>query len=204
MKAPSKQAFNNHNSMEKKYVWKGLYFDTVEHVSVEHSSDGHTINGTITGEARGMALNVHYSLYAATDWTTQRVAVTVDAETSFWLSFQKNQQGRWIDIQGNILHDLDGCTDVDISMTPFTNTLTINRARLAEKASEETTVLYIDVEQQAYRPVKQRYTCVRQRFYQYENLDTGFTTIVETDADGIVIHYPDIWKRIYPIAPDAK
>ncbi|WP_257668530.1 putative glycolipid-binding domain-containing protein [Parapedobacter tibetensis] len=186
-------------SEEKKYVWQGLYYNTMEHVSIEHTGSGHTINGIIIGEVQGMAMNIHYKLHATDDWTTQSVAITVDAETSFSLAFQKDQHGGWSDGNGNKPLDLAGCIDVDISMTPFTNTLTINRSQLDEGASEETNVVYIDVLKQTCRSVGQRYTRVGQASYKYENLESEFMSVVETDEDGIVINYPGIWRRIYPM-----
>lgn len=172
--------------MEKQqYIWQGLYYRTMEHISVEKNNTGYLIRGQIVGETQGKPLNLWYGISTDSNWITQLVSVSIDSDPVFELTVMKE--------------DFNTYTDVDISMTPFTNTLTINRTKLAIGESTENMVLYIDIENRSHRPVRQRYTRVDADWYRYENLESGFLSMIKIDADGIVIHYPGIWERIYPM-----
>ncbi len=46
------------------------------------------------------------------------------------LSLRSDGAGRWSDDRGRPLPELDGCIDVDISVSPFTNTLPVDAAGL--------------------------------------------------------------------------
>ncbi len=168
----------------QQYVWQGFYYRTMEFVSVEAVGTGYLIKGSIAGETNSKPLDMRYQIKTDTCWATQQVSVWIDSDPIYTLAISKSNLGE--------------CTDVDISMSPFTNTLTINREKLPIGASAENTVRYIDIENRQHKPVRQRYTRVDADWYRYENLESGFVSMVRVDADGIVIHYPGIWERIYP------
>jgi len=48
--------------------------------------------------------------------------------------------------------------------------------------------------------VMQRYTCLERgddgSLYRYEGLGTGFVTNLPVDPDGLVLDYPDIFRRV--------
>jgi uncharacterized protein len=90
---------------------------------------------------------------------------------------------------------------VDISATPFTNTLPIRRMELLPGQAYELTVAYIAVPEMETKPVRQRYTCLEVRpygkLYRYESLSSGYTTELWVDNDGLVIDYPGVFKRVW-------
>jgi hypothetical protein len=51
-------------------------------------------------------------------------------------------KGRWFDAKGTHLAELDGCIDIDISATPFTNTLPIRRLQLKHGAAQVLRCVY--------------------------------------------------------------
>jgi len=89
--------------------------------------------------------------------------------------------------------------DIDISHTPFTNTLPIHRLALTPGESADLLVAYITVPDLSVRPVQQRYTCLSHTtsggVYRYEGLESNFTADLLVDAQGLVVDYPGIWKR---------
>ena len=107
-------------------------------------------------------------------------------------------ENQWFNEKGELLSQFSCCTDIDISITPFTNTLPINRLHLPAGSSKEDTVLYINLPACECKPVKQRYTNLGNNIYKYENLATGFISNIEVDEDGYVVNYPGIWYRILP------
>ncbi len=98
---------------------------------------------------------------------------------------------------------MNGCIDIDISATPFTNTIPIRRLLLKAGESKEIKVVYVDIYNYNLRPVNQRYTCLNSNIngykYRYENLNNGFTAEFFVDKEGFVIDYPDLFKRVYNI-----
>lgn len=188
---------SSQNMKSKKIVWQSSFINTTEFVSIKPGND-FTVKGNITGEAKGTPVNVQYELQIDNNWTIQSVLIKVESDSLFTLFFKKDKQGNWLDANGKSLTDLNGCIDIDISLTPFTNTLPIKRLRLAEGKSEEIKVAYFNLPKPEFKPVRQRYTNLGNNFYKYENLESGFTAVIETDNDGIVINYPGIWHRVYP------
>jgi uncharacterized protein len=97
--------------------------------------------------------------------------------------------------------ELEGCIDIDISATPFTNTLPIRRLGLKPDQSEELTVTYIRVPELLVGPERQRYGCLEDQaeggLYRFEALPSGFTASLPVDADGLVIDYPGLFRRAW-------
>ena len=89
-----------------------------------------------------------------------------------------------------------GCYDIDLACTPFTNTLPIRRLPLHEGDSAELPVVYVDPETLEVRPVTQRYTRTAGHTWRYESVDTGYVTTFEVDEHGLVLDYPDEFRRV--------
>jgi len=178
-------------------VWKSSYINTTEFTTIK-TGKSIIVDGHITGEGFGKLLNVKYKLEINNKWEIKSLLVDLQSDTSFTISLHRDQAEKWVDGNGNIQAQLVNCTDIDISLTPFTNTLPIKRLNLPVGASKEITVIYIDLPSNRYQPVKQRYTNLDNGIYKYENLESGFTSMLEVDENGIVINYPGIWHRIFP------
>lgn len=182
-------------------VWKSSLINTIEYLEIKFDKS-YLTKGQITGEVKGIPVNISYQLHIDTAWSIRSVLIQVESDSSFNLSFYKNENNEWVDINRKLLSDFTGCQDIDISLTPFTNTLPINRLKLAQGQSEEIKLIYFNLPMPEYKPVRQRYTNLGRGSYKYENLETGFTSILEVDEKGIVINYPGIWQRIYPPQTD--
>ncbi len=100
------------------------------------------------------------------------------------------------------MEHLNGCIDVDIGVTPATNALPIKRLGLSAGESREILAAYVPLPSQiadAFIPARaeQRYTCLEVgRLYRYEGLFRNFTAELEIDGAGIVLDYPDTFKRL--------
>jgi hypothetical protein len=88
-----------------------------------------------------------------------------------------------------------GCIDVDIPLTPFTNTLPIRRLQLAPGESKDILVLYCDVLNEQLFAVRQRYRCLSRTKYHYENIPNDFEADIVVDDTGLVIDYPQLFVR---------
>lgn len=180
----------------KQIIWKGIYYNTIEYLHLQSDSTHH-IQGYITGLVNDHPLHVGYHITADLNWETTGVLIKVHDHIEKELQFTK-ENGNWYDKFGTIHEIFEPCIDIDISLTPFTNTLAVNRLSLVEGESREITVLYFDLPAMDVKPVKQRYTRLAESLYRYESLWSGFKADLEVDEDGLVKDYPEIWVREWP------
>jgi uncharacterized protein len=113
------------------------------------------------------------------------------------LSLRTDGLGQWRHGDGRAIDELDGCMDVDIWPTPFTNSFPIRREPLAVGERRQFRMAWIYAPDLTVRPQPQAYTRLADRLYLFENLDgSGFTAQLPVDQDGIVLDYPDLFQRI--------
>jgi hypothetical protein len=147
----------------------------------------------------GEPVNISYKITTDQMWNVLSVLIEVQTVTAFTISLERTSGGNWINEEGVRLPEFDECTDIDISLTPFTNSLPINRLNLTRGDSKVIDVIYINLPKSGYKPVKQRYTNLGEGFYKYESLDSGFVSDIEVDDNGYVINYPGLWQRVFPV-----
>jgi hypothetical protein len=98
---------------------------------------------------------------------------------------------------GRALSSLDGCLDIDIWPTPFTNSFPIRRHPLAVGERRELVVAWAAAPELTVRPVRQRYTRLAERRYRFETLDDdGFQAELAVDEDDVVIDYEGLFRRV--------
>lgn len=180
--------------------WREWEGEGLEHCVCRFTDDGLTLEGVVvtTDEGRHGA---HYRVRTDAAFRTREVRVAFVGGPV--LHVEADGEGHWRDlIDYRALPALDGCVDVDIRITPATNTLPIRRLKLPQGESCDIRVAYVPLPGQAEgaflpRPVEQRYTCLTEEsLYRYEGLDSGFTADIEVDAEGLVLDYPGVFRRI--------
>jgi len=113
------------------------------------------------------------------------------------LSMQTDGQGHWQHRDGRAIDDLDGCVDVDIWPTPFTNSFPIRRERMAVGERRQFRTAWVFAPDLTVHPQAQAYTRLADRLYLFEDLDgSGFRAELPVDEDGIVLDYPDLFRRV--------
>jgi uncharacterized protein len=188
--------FSNMQAQDKIIVWKSTYVNTTEFTTIKFN-DNIEVNGHITGQGLGKLLNVNYQLDINKQWEIQAVKIDFQSDSSFSIYLHKNKEKQWTNEKGEIISRLNNCTDIDITLTPFTNTLPINRLDLAVGESKEIEVVYFDLPTHKFNPSKQRYTNLGNGVYKYESLASGFTANLKVDSEGFVLDYPGIWHRVF-------
>jgi hypothetical protein len=157
-------------------------------------------DGIVLGVENGAAFRLHYKVRCDSRWRVRRVEINfVDGRQG--LSLSADGEGRWFDASGAAVPALDGCVDVDITATPLTNTLPIRRLALKQGESADIEVAYITIPELRVTPDDQRYTCLKTDAaggrYRFEQLSSGFTAILQVDADGLVEDYPELFRRVW-------
>jgi hypothetical protein len=169
--------------------WRTWDHQHLETVTLRWENEGWTATGEVGREA------VTYVLRLSATWHVRQFLLFRDLdEPDLWLG--ADGTGRWGEMNGAHRHDLAGCTDVDLAVTPFTTTVPIRRLSLAVGDHAELTSAMVDVETLAIVPAPQRLERLTARRFRRTALDSG--EIVEFDVDeyGLVHDYPDEFRRL--------
>ena len=181
-------------------IWQGTTFPSLEHCRIDVGADAITVDGMVVA-LDGAPIRLRYRIACDPSWTVRRLDVT-EFESGAELAFESDGAGHWTDGAGRSLPALDGCVDVDLTATPFTNTLPIRRLELQPGDARDLRMVYVLLPEMAVQPSEQRYTCLERGTsggrYRYESGD--FSVDLPVDADGLVVDYPGYWRRIWPEA----
>lgn len=170
----------------------------LEHAVLSDGPDGLRVDSVVIGtddHADAGEFALAYSLACDSTWHTRAVDVRVVGGAS--LSLRSDGNGRWRDAGGNELPALGGCTDVDLSATPLTNTLPVRRlaGRLRLRRGVLIRVAYIEAPRLTLTVSGQRYTELAQGRYRFELTDGSFEREITVDGEGYVLDYPGPFTR---------
>ncbi len=162
---------------------------------VDITSTRLSVKSAINGYYNGIIYKVAYEIKTNDKFQT----ILLEIESMFdnkmqLISLAGDGEGNWIK-DGRPANELNGCIDVDIPLTPFTNTLPIKRLQLAKDQSEEIKVVYCDILEQQISSVCQRYTRWSKTSYQYENVPNDFEATILVDENDFVVDYPTLFVR---------
>jgi len=185
--------------MESHVWWTPLELPGLEQLHLVENETGVVADGLVLGTEHATPFRLWYQVRADSAWNVRECLLQVSGEKDQAVHLSTDGQGHWTDAAGVACSTLDGCLDLDISHTPFTNTLPIRRLALAPGKSADLLVAYITVPDLSIRPVQQRYTCLSRtasgEIYRYEGLEGNTTFDLLVDAQGLVVDYPGIWRR---------
>ncbi len=181
--------------MQRDVMWQRLDEPGLEHLQLIWDNDGVGVGSVLICVVENTPLSLRYQIYCNAKW--QVLGVNLQTFEHKGLSLQADGEGHWTTGSGATIDFLDGCVDVDLAFTPFTNTLPIKRLKLQPGESADIAVAYILAPELSVQPSKQRYTCLDANRYRFESLATGYTADLTVDEDGLVIEYPDLWKRVW-------
>ncbi len=171
--------------------WRAWAGDGLEHLVLHESPAGFVAESVVVADD----FAARYRVVGDAAWRTRRVEVAlIGAERG--LVLDADGHGRWTDGAGAALPALDGALDVDITCTPFTNTLAIRRLALPPGRAAEIVVAYVRVPELHVAPEGQRYTRLPRERYRFDALDGGFTRGIDVDARGLVVLYPGLFRRL--------
>lgn len=184
--------------MSRKTVvrWRDWSGEGLEHLVLEERPDGVRADAVVLGVEDGEAFAIRYRIDCDAGWRALRLRLSLLGRNTE-LDLSGDGTGRWSDGSGAFLSDLAGALDVDITATPFTNTLPVRRLSLRAGESETILVVYVRIPELAVITARQRYTCLEPgRRYRFESMDSDFTREIEVDGNGLVLTYPGLFQRV--------
>lgn len=184
--------------MRRDIVWEQLPAIGLEHLALEIEPEIVIADGLVVDFDEG-GFRLRYSVRCGGDWRFAAAKLEVDAGgAERHLEITHDEAGTWR-VDGAARPDLDGCIDIDIMGTPFTNALPVRRLDFAEGAPRRIAVAWIRMPDLSVTRQEQEYTLLGRtalgRRFRYHGLGSGFVAEIEVDGDGIVIDYGDIWRR---------
>jgi uncharacterized protein len=190
-------------SRERSLFWASWEGQGLEHLRLTLGEDEIVGSGTVLGLADDMPYRLRYKIKCDSCWRLRKLELELhDIHGCRERLLRADGAGNWHEEGGNTLSELAGCLDVDISATPFTNTLAVRRLDLQPGQTAALTVVHVKVPELTLRPVSQRYSCSWRAstgaVVTYEGLFHGFKADLALDADGLVIDYPEAFRRIAP------
>ncbi|MBK9746174.1 MAG: putative glycolipid-binding domain-containing protein [Chloroflexi bacterium] len=189
--------------MDRNLLWTRWDNTGTELLHISARANCYVVKSTLLGVIEGEPMRVIYRLCCDAHWHMRELDVYkfVDAgATVESVHLRRAEDGRWHTADGEPLPELDGCLDVDLRATPFTNTLPIRRLGLQPGKSAEINVAYVDFPTLEVSPSRQRYTHFGRidgvQHYKFESLEVDFEAVLPVDDDGIVLDYPGLFRRI--------
>jgi uncharacterized protein len=175
--------------------WKMRSGTGIEHLVLQGQPHGHSVESVLTGESDGLPYAIQYTLRCDENWRTRFLSIKVLGGAT--LVIHGDGEGHWKDEQLNEIPEIEGCLDVDIVATPFTNTLPIRRLTWRQGMQQRICVAWISVPDLQLVRANQIYTCIEPGArFRYENADSDFSADLDVDSDGLVIDYPGLFERL--------
>ena len=164
------------------------------------TGDGYRLAGHSVGVEAGEAWSINYTLELDADWTTRSANVRGHSRLhAHEVQLEADGSGGWL-VNGEPATKLDGCSDIDLEGSAFTNALPVQRAGLAVGASADAPAAYVRAQDLSVERLEQRYSRLpneaeRSR-YDYESPAFDTRCVLTYDESGLVLDYPGIAVRV--------
>ncbi len=184
------------DDLKRVVVWRNLLLNGRDYCALWHGAEGWLLKGTVVGVLKDeRPVLANYEVHCDENWLTHRVQVerTVGSDVKT-LGLNVESRGVWRSLAQE-LRGIHGCDDIDLALTPATNTLPIRRLGLQVGSSESVIAAWVKFPELTIQPLSQRYTRLAKDTYRYES-NTGVSAEIVVDDLGLVIAYPGAWERI--------
>jgi hypothetical protein len=159
-------------------------FDVEEH--------GVTVSSTLVdGGEKPFSLRYIWTLDP--NWRTRTLRLEHMNGDDRWLTIERAGEASWRVDRQPAPH-LEGCAELDLSATPFCNSLAIRRLG----KDGEFDAAYISADDLSVTPSRQRYEKISDTYWRYIDLGVahGFTAALELDKDGLVARYEGLFEAL--------
>ena len=155
--------------------------------------------GSTSAVEEGEPWTVSYALDVDDRWRLRAADVTnCSASGVRSIGVRSDGEGRW-HVDGVPRPELDGCLDLDLESSAFTNALPVHRLTLPPGAEAQAPAAYVRAVDLALERLEQRYLRLaddgRGQRYDYESPAFDFRCVLVYDDAGLVLDYPGIAVR---------
>jgi hypothetical protein len=177
-------------------LWRRNDITSLEYFTLARQDDGFLLEGTINAAVDSVPLLCRYEVQCTASWNTRRVRVSVErGNDRRALDLSSDGQGNWWRGDDE-LKQVRGPVDVDISLSPSTNTLPIRRLGLSVQQSADVEALWLRLPDLTVETLPQQYARTGESSYRYSSRGGAFTADLEVDEHGLVVNYGKFWERV--------
>jgi hypothetical protein len=186
--------------MSRTICWIPTWNEEREGVGLEHLllTDRAADSVVLAFDDERGPFRLTYRLTWDESWQLRDAELVVATERSTRsLKLQTDGRGHWRDGDDRTIDALDGCRDIDIWPTPFTNSFPIRREPMVLGERRQFLMAWISAPDLTVQPKPQAYTRLADRLYLFESLDgSDFRAGLPVDKDHIVLDYPGLFQRV--------
>jgi uncharacterized protein len=183
-------------------LWAAWEGPGLEHLRLTVDASGVRADSLIIAvDDNGRPFRGGFTIECEPGWMLKRVRIELLEDPARRLALRTDGRGRWVDAGTGAALPLDGCLDVDIYPSPFTNSLPIQRltgAAIGEPVALD--VAWVGLPDLTIRRNRQEYTLLERRAdgsrWRFRSPDGDFTAELPVDGGGLVLDYPGIARRL--------
>ncbi|ANC77468.1 hypothetical protein ABE65_011930 [Fictibacillus phosphorivorans] len=176
--------------------WEKQQTTGSEYLELSYQNQTIQVESTVLFMENSVPQRVLYRILLNKIWGVKHLYI-INHTLGKTLSLSTAGDGRWFNDDGDEIHMLNGALDVDISCTPFTNSLPINRLKWTPDEPKLFEMVYISAQDLSVKKVKQMYTLKHHqednRTFHYRS--ATFESPVIVDKNGFVLEYPELFIR---------
>jgi hypothetical protein len=175
-------------------MWRNLDEPGAERAIVGQTPQGWYLSGTVL-IALPEPTEVRYTIECDRAWRTRQVGVELASDgEGAKLRLSANAAGQWLRGGSEPLDLRDGVFDVDLGVSPITNTLPIRRLGLDVGQSASIAVAWVRFPSLEVVRSVQGYERIAPNVYRFT--DDSFEADLVVDDFGLVVSYPTGWERV--------
>jgi len=171
--------------------WRRIDVPGLELMTLSRNGSGLCIRSTVIHAGpESFALRYCWKLDAS--WRTRSLCIDRTDAIAKSLRIERTGDTSWR-VDGVDRPDLAGCHEVDVSATPFCNTLAIRHLGIA---GGELLALFVDAPALTCQPSRPRYDLLGPRAWRYvdKGVSDGFTARLDLDEQGLVLKYEHLFE----------
>jgi hypothetical protein len=175
-------------------LWRDLQTGALDRCRLETGPDGLRLSGTVLTPEHGTPLDVRYLVEAGPDGLTRRVGLELDGGATRRVLLADGA-GHWRWEGGPELAEVAGSLDVDLTITPATNTLPIRRlAALEPGRAADLHMAWVQFPALEVLASAQRYERLAPDRWRFST--DGFEAELLVDPDGLVLDYGAAFRSL--------
>lgn len=168
----------------------------MEYFTMRETENGYALSGTIICRLEKKPAKIEYLVLCDPKFHTRQAGIyQIWGDESRTMQITVDAGKKWhannVTVEG-----VDGLQDIDLSVTPATNTFILRRMNIAVGRSFETTSAWLSLPSLRLVPLTQKYTRLSATEYAYEAPSLSFGGRITVDESHLVVNYNDLWQRV--------
>lgn len=184
------------------YAWSRLDLEAGLGLVRVESGDAIRVEGYEVAVDGARSWVVTFDVRLDDRWRTREAEIVVkEDQQSRRVHLESDGEGGW-DLDGVPTPALDGCLDVDIAATPFTNTFVIRRLDIPVGEVGNVKAVWVGVPDLEVAAMDQTYRHLDPLAgtdrYEYRSETSSDGWVIEVDEDGVALSYEALARRVHP------